>query len=783
MKTNAAVEKKFGWEPAVNHWRCWRFLLCAFLALFVFSLHAGAAPAGLPGVIDRAGKDAAGTYDPVDERKDLEAARRELSAVEAASRRLSSAGGEIEENVEQQLYLLREMIRAYEQILAARERIEQAQKLVDEAKKQADSWAGFETRPPYSVLFLDKLIKDADAAELRVKASDAEYQSFIAFREQLTRAIQANAAMIRREEEARQSGNKPGVGGKAPEFIDLLRLRARAQTAVLKELESSGEKLRLDAVRAGFEATLARRKVDTARADVHFPQADYKQVRDDLDAESRAASSNLAKLLGETGEVEGKQLAAREEALRDARVLAVTSGGMLDALRLLPTVIEIRRGAWDLRYGVYNDRSPTLLAGAAQQQSQFSNSLELFAANVERQLARSGEVNGRLESLLMDADSAGLRQTLRMQLEDSVKRRKYLQETAAAVASAQFVVTRLGEELGGSKASMGLLDRLKTVASGASEGAGKLWNFELFTAENTIEVDGRKVTGISSITIGKIARAVFIFTAGVFAALWFGRVAENYVVRRFGYDATRARILRKWLFTLGLLILLVVVLTWVNIPLSVFAFLGGAVAIGVGFGMQTLFKNLISGLMLLFEQPFKPGDLVQVGSIKGNITEVGIRSSIIRDANGIDTLIPNSVFLEENVTNWMYENPRVRFCIQVGVAYGTPAREVAEVLDECVSRHGLVLDDPAPMVLFEDFGADALQFAVYYWVDIGPKVNPLQIASHLRFIIEKALSDRGIVISFPQRDVHLDSASPLKIEIVRNRNQAPDDPSSREASG
>jgi len=215
-------------------------------------------------------------------------------------------------------------------------------------------------------------------------------------------------------------------------------------------------------------------------------------------------------------------------------------------------------------------------------------------------------------------------------------------------------------------------------------------------------------------------------------------------------------------------VLVVAVLMWVNIPLSVFAFLGGAIAIGVGFGMQNLLKNLISGLMLLFEQPFKPGDIVQVGSIRGVITEIGIRSSIIRDANGIDTLIPNSVFVEENVTNWMYENRRVRFSIRLGVAYGTPARDMVAILEDCVRRHGLLLKEPAPLVLFEDFGADALQFAVYYWVEIGPTTNPNEIASDLRFIIEKEMSERGIVIAYPQRDVHLDAASPLKIEVVRN---------------
>jgi len=741
-------------------------LLGASLAIMVVALPVLSAPLPLPSLEKSVGKTEATGNGMDDVRKNLEAARQELSAVEAVSRRSHNISSGPEELVEQKLFPLREMVRAYEQTLTNWRQSEQARKLNDEARKYADSWAGFEISPPYSVLFVDKIIEAANAADRRVKTNDAEYQSFLAFREHLVRAIQNNAAMIRREEEERPSGNKPSTSGTASDFLDLLRLRARAQTAFLAELESRGETLRLNSERAGTEATLARRKVEIARADAHFPQADFQRLRNDLDAESQDASRKLAKTLEETGVLGGKQPERRQESSHEAGVAATAGSGFIDAWRLLPTVIDIKRGAWELRYSLYNERSPTLLASAADQQARASKTLELFASNVERQLRNSRVTAGRLESSLTAAESSAQRQTLRMQLDDIVQRRKRLEETAAAVGSAQFVVDRLGEELGTSKASMNWLDRLKTALISGSEFAEKLGNYELFTAESTIEVDGRKVTGISSITVGKISRAALIFAAGVFVALWLGRMTESFVVRRFGYDVTRARILRKWLLTLSLMILLVVVLTWVSIPLSVFAFLGGAVAIGVGFGTQTLLKNLISGLMLLFEQPFKPGDFVQVGDIKGNITEVGIRSSVIRDANGIETLVPNSVFLEQNVTNWMYENPRVRFCLRVGVAYGSPAREVADILDECVSRHGLVLDDPAPMVLFEDFGTDALQFAVYYWVDIGPKVSPLQIASDIRFIIEKALNERGIVISYPQRDVHLDTVSPLKIEFV-----------------
>jgi small-conductance mechanosensitive channel len=179
--------------------------------------------------------------------------------------------------------------------------------------------------------------------------------------------------------------------------------------------------------------------------------------------------------------------------------------------------------------------------------------------------------------------------------------------------------------------------------------------------------------------------------------------------------------------------------------------------------------------MLLFERPFQTGDLIEVGGLRGAVTEIGIRSSIIRSVDGIDTLIPNSTFVEQNVTNWVLENPRVRFKIAIGVAYGSDVREVARLLTECTERHKLVLKEPEPEVLLEDFGADALNFGLYYWVAIGGNVSGARVASDLRFIIEKSMSKNGIVIAYPQRDVHLDSTRPLKIELVGDRLSNPQD--------
>jgi len=214
------------------------------------------------------------------------------------------------------------------------------------------------------------------------------------------------------------------------------------------------------------------------------------------------------------------------------------------------------------------------------------------------------------------------------------------------------------------------------------------------------------------------------------------------------------------------MILVVASMLVARVPLTIFAFMGGAVAIGAGFGMQNMLKNLISGLMLLFERPFRPGDMVEVGGIRGRITDIGVRSSHILDANGIETLIPNSTFIEQNVTNWTLSSQSVRIVVNIGIAYGSSVKEVIRLLLDVAERHGVVLDEPAPRVLFEDFGCDALLFGLYVWFELKPEVSWKAIASDLRCMINKTLIDNGIVITYPQQDIHLDCSRPLDVRVL-----------------
>ncbi|MEP7153350.1 MAG: mechanosensitive ion channel domain-containing protein, partial [Nitrospira sp.] len=150
-------------------------------------------------------------------------------------------------------------------------------------------------------------------------------------------------------------------------------------------------------------------------------------------------------------------------------------------------------------------------------------------------------------------------------------------------------------------------------------------------------------------------------------------------------------------------------------------------------------------LLLLMERPLRVGDVIEVDNIRGMVTTIGLRSSTIRDINGVETLIPNSNLLERNLTNWTYSSFRKRYSLRIAVATGSDARRVKEKLRDLAGQHGQILKDPEPYVLFEDFSEHALVFVLHYWIEIGPGIDSATVASDLRFMIENTFAEEKIV--------------------------------------
>ena len=286
----------------------------------------------------------------------------------------------------------------------------------------------------------------------------------------------------------------------------------------------------------------------------------------------------------------------------------------------------------------------------------------------------------------------------------------------------------------------------------------EIWNKRLF-----------EITDGQTISVSQIILAGALLLSGIVLSLLISRLIE-YRLKKTRIDRGLAHTVQKVLFYTMLVIVALTVLHMLNIPITMFAVAGGALAIGVGFGAQNIINNFISGWILPAERPVRVGDLVEVGSNLGRIESIGTRCTHIRRTDGIDMMVPNSVILERTVVNWTLIDHDIRTSVRIGVQYGSPTDQVAKLLRQAADKHDQILDSPDPIVIFEDFGDNALVFDVFFWCHVESEMALRLIRSDLRFHIDKQFSDAGIVIAFPQQDTHLDTPVPLDVRLISTSN-------------
>ncbi len=192
-----------------------------------------------------------------------------------------------------------------------------------------------------------------------------------------------------------------------------------------------------------------------------------------------------------------------------------------------------------------------------------------------------------------------------------------------------------------------------------------------------------------------------------------------------------------------------------GIDLSRFAILAGALGVGVGFGLQTVVNNFVSGLILLFERPIQLGDRVQVGDLTGAVKHIGIRATIVRTREGSEVIVPNANLVSSEVINWTLSDPRRRVSVPVGVAYGTDPERVIDLLLRAAREDSDILEHPAPTALFLGFGESSLDFSLRAWTAQSHTYE--QVRSELALGVNAALVEAGVKIPFPQRDLHVRS--------------------------
>jgi small-conductance mechanosensitive channel len=219
-----------------------------------------------------------------------------------------------------------------------------------------------------------------------------------------------------------------------------------------------------------------------------------------------------------------------------------------------------------------------------------------------------------------------------------------------------------------------------------------------------------------------------------------------------GQSKTVFQLLKYALWVIAIIFLL----DSIGINITVLVASSAALLVGLGFGIQGLFNDYISGLVVLFEGLIKVGDVVEIESeLVGRVMDVSLRTSKILTRDNIMMVVPNHHFVSENVINWSYNEPRTRFYVDVGVAYGSNVRLVEQLLIESAVEQDEVIAKPVPFVLFMDFGNSSLDFRLYFWIEEIFYVELLK--SKIRFSIDDKFRANGVQIPFPQRDLHLKS--------------------------
>ena len=284
----------------------------------------------------------------------------------------------------------------------------------------------------------------------------------------------------------------------------------------------------------------------------------------------------------------------------------------------------------------------------------------------------------------------------------------------------------------------------------------ELWNYVLIP-----------MPGGASLSIGKIVAVLLLLVGGYLLSRFIGYLlGRRLAATRLRPDA--AHMIKRVAFITLVVIVILTALSLLGVPLTAFAFATGAIAIGVGFGAQNIINNFISGWILMAERPIRIGDFIEIDNAMGTVELIGNRSTRIRRSDGVHMLVPNSRLLEQTVVNWVLVDKEIRTLVRVGVAYGSPVRRVADLILEAVRAQPEIKEEPAPTVIFEDFGDNALVFDCYFWCDVSGEKLLREIRSEIRFRIADLFARNDITIAFPQRDVHLDSSNPLEIRLVES---------------
>ncbi|MCB1697211.1 MAG: mechanosensitive ion channel [Halioglobus sp.] len=313
---------------------------------------------------------------------------------------------------------------------------------------------------------------------------------------------------------------------------------------------------------------------------------------------------------------------------------------------------------------------------------------------------------------------------------------------------------------------IGMIVGVMVVWSAVLPALGILDSVELW--HQTSVVEGQQV--ILPVTLGKVLFALIISVLGWVLLGRIPGLLEILLRQKMGVRPASAYAATRVFQYAATGVLVAAVLSSLGGSWSQIQWAVAALSVGIGFGLQEIVANFISGLIILFEQPIRVGDTVTVGTISGRVTKIRIRATTIRDFDRRELLVPNKEFITQQLLNWSLSDQVTRWVVEVGVAYGTDLDKAMAEIHAAVLAQPLILKDPEPTVTFEQFGDSSLLIRARFFMD--QLDQRLKTSSDLMLDINRRLHAAGIVVAFPQRDVHLDTSQPLEIRMLRGERAA-----------
>ncbi|MDP3937366.1 MAG: mechanosensitive ion channel, partial [Deltaproteobacteria bacterium] len=634
------------------------FLLAATVLLCAALCAPGFAVAQGGGLLPKAGGDAgkaeqAPTAEPSIEEQIAEA-REGLKGVEAdlaAADRVGDAhAAELAarpDELEERRRLLGDLARSFSARISALDRKKEIAVRRAKLTAEAEAWQGFPEKPPYPIEFVDRIRQELLAVQLVLDSLDAEK-----LREEAARVLWEDRLAeaepeVRRLTEALEGEKDQSKANRLQWLLDLAKLRVRSAGVGLNAANTS-----LEDIVARTEANSAllaflRRKIEAARADSSFTKKELDEklariaksrarIQADLDAAAKRQSrigADLAEIRGSLEKLKAARAAGRAGPDTDARLEKtletreteyVTAALLMESLKNYLTGTNAEERIWKDRYAISQETDPAALTKVHRRNEVGFKDLNLwehfFISRLELALT---DISGQKRKLAGWKPADGDRAEAEAVLGFYEERLETLRQGLEEVNELKTLLNIWQAEIDERRHSVPITERALSFLKVAHGFARDFWGFELFTLEDTIVVEGEEIKGLRPITVAKVLQALLILGFGIWASSLIARAVHKVATSRFKAEENVAALLDKALFTILIVSVVLLAISFVQIPLTAFAFAGGALAIGLGFGAQNLINNFISGIILLLERPIKLGDIVDVEGIRGRVVHIG----------------------------------------------------------------------------------------------------------------------------------------------------------------